>query len=116
MGKSSLLKKFALIFGTIAFVSSCMSFGRLFNSNIDWIKKGETTKRDVVLVMGEPQEVGSSGGVPTWTYYFYRYKVIGSDSRKEIKFYWGEDGTVNHFSFSTSFQDDIKKAAKDSGA
>ena len=86
----------------------CMTFGKQFQSNVEWIKKGETTQKDAYLVLGEPQEVGSSGGVPTWTYYFYRYKILGKDSRKEVKFYWDKDKTVSHFSFSTSFKKDLQ--------
>jgi hypothetical protein len=91
-------------------LSSCITVGRSFNSDISWIVKDETKQKDVVLVLGGPQEVGSSGGVPTWTYYYYHYKAVGPDTRKEVKFYWNQDQTVNHFSFTSSASDDINQA------
>lgn len=108
-------KVFKILFLSVMVLSfaGCLSFGRLFNSNTDWIKKNETTQKDAMLVLGEPQEVGSSGGVVTWTYYFYKYMIIGADSRKELKFYWSPDKTVNHFSFSSSFKNDLKSASRD---
>lgn len=105
------LFKILLPLTLVTLVSGCLSFGKVFNSNIDWIKKDETNQRDVVLVLGQPQEVGSFGGTPTWTYYFYHYKLVGSDARKELKLYWKDDKTVSHYSFSTSFPEDLKKAA-----
>lgn len=97
--------------GVSIFLSGCLSFGKNFNSDISWIKKEQTNQKDVKLVLGSPQEVGSASGVPTWTYYFYRYKMVGSDSRKELKFYWKEDATVRNYSFSSSFHKDVEKSA-----
>jgi hypothetical protein len=110
MKKSQSIKNLLLVTLLSTLFIGCMSFGRLFNSDINWVKKDETTQKDVALVLGQPQEVGNSGGTPTWTYYFYRYKMVGSDARKEIKFYWNDNRTVNHYSFSTSFQEDLDKA------
>ena len=94
----------------VSIVAGCMSFGKTFNSDISWIHKNETSQKDVLLIMGEPQEIGSSGGTPTWTYYYYNYKMIGDDTRKEIKFYWAKNKTVEHYSFSSSAKNDVQKA------
>lgn len=95
--------------------AGCITIGRSFNSDISWIVKNETKQKDVILVLGTPQEVGSSGGVPTWTYYYYHYKAVGPDTRKEVKFYWNQDQTVHHFSFTSSASDDIDTAQKSAG-
>jgi len=91
----------------IAFVGSCVTNGREFNSNMTWIQKGKTKMDDVRLVLGAPQSVGSSSGVPTWTYGYYKYNVFGNGATKEVKFYSNPDQTVNSFSYTSSFPDDV---------
>ena len=52
--------------------------------------------------------VGNSGGTPTWTYGYYRYKLVGVSSTKELKLYWNPDQTVRNFSFNSSFPEDVR--------
>ena len=87
--------------------AGCVSTGRDFPSDVSWIKKEGTRQKDVNLVLGRPFSVGSSGGIPTWTYAYYYYNVIGKRFHKELKFYWNEDKAVKHYSFSTSFPRDV---------
>ena len=91
-------------------VSGCMSTGTNFPSDISWVKQNETKQKDVSLVLGKPFSVGNSGGVPTWTYGYYTYNLFGRNAYKELKFYWTPDRMVKHFSFSSSFSDDIGSA------
>ncbi len=91
-------------------VAGCVTDGRDFNSDVTWIKEGKTTKQDVQLMLREPYSVGNSSGRPTWTYGFYRYKLIGKSQLKELKIYWNPTGTIDSFSFSSSFPDDIGAA------
>ena len=91
----------------LVFAVSCVTGGRLFRSDISWIKKDKTDKEDVKMLLGEPFMVGSSGSVKTWTYGYYRYGLFSKNLLKEIKFYWNKNTTVNHFVFNSNFPSDI---------
>jgi hypothetical protein len=93
------------------FFVGCVTNGDQFSSNVEWIKTDTTEKAKVRQLLGEPYSIGNSAGKETWTYGYYRYKLIGKSYQKELKFYWNPDGTVNTFSFNSSFPDDtgVKK-------
>lgn len=94
---------------TAAGVSGCVTNGEDFPSDLTWIKEGVTKKTDVKSLLGEPYSVGNSAGKPAWTYGYYRYKLVGKSTQKELKFYWNPDDTVSTFSFTSSFPEDIAK-------
>jgi hypothetical protein len=81
----------------------CVTQGRNFESNTDWIKPSQTRQTDVKLMLKEPYAVGNSSGVQTWTYGYYKYRVFGKSQTKELKFYWKPDHTVDHYSYNSSF-------------
>lgn len=87
-------------------LTACVTNGTDFPSDVKWIQDNKTKQTDVRGILGEPFAVGSSDGKPTWTYGYYRYKLIGKSSQKELKFYWNPNGTVNSFSFNSSFPED----------
>ena len=89
-------------------ICSCVTQGRDFVSQLDWVKKGKTRQGDVKLVLGDPQFVGSSDGTPAWTYGYYKYRLFSPSYTKEVKFYWNPDNTIQTWSFNSSFPDDIK--------
>jgi hypothetical protein len=91
-------------------LASCVTVGKDFKSDTTWIKEGHTKQNDVTLILGEPRSVGNASGSPTWTYGYYQYKLFGDSCTKELKFYWKKDGTVDQFSFNSSFPDDIGRA------
>lgn len=97
-------KMSALLLG--AGLSGCVTNGQDFRSDVSWIKEGQTKKSDVQMLLGEPFSVGNAGGKPTWTYGYYRYKLFGKSYQKELKLYWRPDGSVDTFSFSSSFPTD----------
>ena len=86
---------------------SCLTTGKDFPSDLSWLKKEKTSKEDVKLILGEPFAVGNSGGDKTWTYAFYKYKVFGPTIHKDLKIYWNGSGILKHFSFNSSFPEDI---------
>jgi hypothetical protein len=96
-------------------MTGCVTNGTDFQSRTDWIQKQKTKQSDVRSLLGEPYSVGSSAGQPTWTYGYYRYKLIGKSLQKELKFYWNPDGTVNTFSFNSSFPEDTGAPANNGG-
>ena len=103
-------KLFALVM--LMFFSSCLSMGRNFPSRTDWLKKNKTTQKDLHLLLGKPVSVGNSGGVDTWTYGFYSYKVMEKPHYKELKIYWNPDRSVKHYIFNSSFPADIAGRGK----
>lgn len=90
-------------------VTGCVTNGDNFRSDTSWVKENQTKQADVRMLLGEPYSVGNAGGKPTWTYGFYRYKLFGKSFQKELKLYWNPDGTVDNYSFNSSFPDDTKK-------
>jgi len=104
------LKSVAALTLTLS-LAGCVTNGRDFRSEVDWIKDKQTKQTDVKLLLGEPYAVGNSAGRPTWTYGYYRYRLFGKSFQKELKLYWLPDGTVERFSFDSSFPDDTGGAA-----
>jgi hypothetical protein len=88
--------------------TGCVTRGRDFSSDLSWIKKNQTSQTDVTRVLGEPTAIGNTGGIPTWTYGFYDYRLFGNSDTKELKFYWNGD-KVQDFSFNSSFPQDRKR-------
>lgn len=83
---------------------ACMTVGANFPSeDFSWIVKGETTRADAQRILGEPFRVGVDSGQPTWTYGYYRYRLVGPTYTKDLVLYFNRDGTVSSFSFNTSF-------------
>ena len=99
------LKKIGAVVVVLA-LTACVTNGGQFSSNVDWIKENVTDKERVRNLLGAPYSVGNSSGKATWTYGYYRYKLIGKSYQKELKFYWNPDGSVNSYSFNSSFPDD----------
>ena len=90
--------------------TGCVTEGRDFRSDTAWIVNGRTSRDDVRLMLGEPYAVGNSGGRPTWTYGYYRYRIVGKSDQKELKFYWTPQGAVDTFAFTSSFPEDTSAA------
>lgn len=95
-----------VFFGSL--LQSCLTSGRDFPSRLEWIKKEQTKKDDVALVLGTPYAVGSSSGTPTWTYAFYKYSPFSKTVYKELRFYWSDENKVKNYTFTSSFPDDLK--------
>lgn len=91
-------------------LSGCITRGRDFSSDINWIKPTQTTQGEVSQLLGAPYKVGSAGGVTTWTYSYYKLHLFGEDYMKDLKFYWSDDKRVKDFSFSSSFPVDRRQA------
>ena len=93
----------------------CVTKGRNFPSDLSWITKEVTKQNDVFMLLGKPFMVGDAGGIKTWSYGWYRYRLVGRDYVKELKLYWNNDATVRDFSFQSSFPNDFRKAGVDEG-
>ena len=91
-------------------VYGCLSVGNRFDSeDLSWIIKNQTTQDDVYDELGEPFRVGSDSGKLTWTYGYYKYNLNGTSRTKDLTIYFNKDGTVDNFTFYTSFPEDKEK-------
>ncbi len=106
MGKPSV----SLLISLLVVAVACVTKGRNFPADLSWVKKGETSQQDVLMVLGTPFMVGSSSGVQAWSYGLYHYRIVGRSYVKELKFFWNKDKTVREYSFQSSFPDDLKRA------
>ncbi len=100
------LRPLGLLLSLCFLAASCATDGKYFKSEISWIKEGQTTQDQALSMLGEPYSIGNSSGSPTWTYGYYRYRLIGKSYTKELKFYWDEGKKVKSFSFNSSFPED----------
>ena len=104
-----------VLFGSVisaSLASGCVTQGKYFPSETEWVKANQTQQKDVRQLLGDPHFVGSSGGTPTWTYGYYKYRLIGHSSTKELKLYWNPDSTIRNYSFTSSFPEDTRLERK----
>lgn len=95
---------------TLTLVYGCLSVGKGFDSeDLSWIVKNQTTKEDVYDELGEPFRVGSDSGKLTWTYGYYKYNLNGSTRTKDLTIYFNKDGTVDSYTFYTSFPEEKER-------
>ncbi|MGE0172972.1 MAG: hypothetical protein AB7T49_09310 [Oligoflexales bacterium] len=100
-----------LFLGAVLLVG-CVTRGRDFPSDLNWIKVKQTSQSDVASTMGEPYEVGSSSGTPTWTYGYYKFQLFGESYTKELKFYWDPESKIRDYSFTSSFPKDRQRSTQ----
>lgn len=114
MGKNS--KNWRKALGAAAILcltqTACVTRGEDFSSDISWVKKNQTTRADVQKYLGSPFSVGNAGGVQTWTYGYYDYRLFGESKTKELKFYWSPESKVQDYSFNSSFPEDRRMLVK----
>ncbi len=94
--------------------TACVTRGKDFSSDLGWIKKNQTSQGDVQKYLGAPTSVGNSGGIATWTYGFYNYRLFGESTTKELKFYWNNEFKVQDYSFNSSLPEDRRRLLLDS--
>jgi len=85
-------------------LAGCATIGRDFDSaSLSWLKAGETARSDIQARLGDPFRVGSDSGDPTWTYGYYKYRLIGESATKDLVIRFGAGGNVKSFTLNTSF-------------
>lgn len=102
-----------LCFSLLVFsLVGCVTRGQNFSSDTSWLDQTRPSQGQVQKIMGPPYKIGSSNGIPTWTYGYYKHQLFGESSIKELKIYWDKSGAVKTYSFSSSFKKDTRKASK----
>ncbi|MGH7264944.1 MAG: outer membrane protein assembly factor BamE domain-containing protein [Candidatus Rokuibacteriota bacterium] len=86
---------------------SVLSVGREFPSPPrDAIRNGQTTKTDLIRLLGEPTEVGVEDGDPAWRWIYF--KKGSPDLSKNLSVRFDAAGRVKSYSFSSNFPEDMK--------
>ena len=94
----------------VALPLSCATVGRNFDSTqLSWLKNGDTTKANVLDKLGQPFRVGIDEGEPSWTYGYYKYRLIGDTNTKDLVLRFDASGKLKSYTLNTTF-DDEKKA------
>ena len=97
----------ALAVAVLAALAGCATIGHDFSvADLGWIKPGETAKPDIMSKLGDPFRVGSDAGDPTWTYGFYKYRLIGSSDAKDLIIRFDAAGRVRSYTLNTTFQEE----------
>jgi len=87
--------------------ASVFTTGRDFPSPArDAIRKGTTTKADLVRQFGEPTQVGMEDGDQTWTWLYF--KKGDPDLTKQLTVRFEPNGAAKSYSFTSNFPEDMK--------
>jgi len=98
---------YLLLTAALLCLAGCVSVGKdFYSTELKWLKSGTTTRQEVYRMLGEPFRTGVDQGKITWTYGYYRYSAFGNTRTKDLVIYYNADGTVNTYTFSTSFPDE----------
>jgi len=98
---------------TLLTLCGCLSVGKNFRSeDLSWVVTNETSRKDVHQKLGEPFRTGLDSGTPTWTYGYYRYRLLGETCTKDLVIYFNREGTVSSYSFNTSFPEEKARLMK----
>ena len=102
----------ALMVGGALALPGCLTVGDDFTSEVNWIARDKTTRKEVDQKIGQPFRVGFDTGLLTYTYAFYRYSVFRPTRTKDLTVRFNKDGTVNSYSFASSFDEDKSEILK----
>lgn len=103
---------YSLLTSAALVTQGCLTVGDDFTSEITWIERDKTTRQEIESKVGQPFRVGYDTGLLTYTYGFYRYSVFRPTRTKDLTVRFNKDGTVNSYSFASSFDEDKNAIAK----
>lgn len=90
-----------------AVLAGCATVGHDFNSTqLTWLKLEETTKSQVLERLGDPFRVGIDSGDLTWTYGYYRYRLIGQSNAKDLVIRFDRTNKVKSYTLNTTFREE----------
>ncbi len=99
----------ALAVALVVCACSGLSLGREFPSpDAAQIKVNVTDKAALLVLLGEPYQVGIDSGDQTWRW-FYAQRGASSTITKDLTVRFNTNGTVKSYSFTSNFPDDMKK-------
>ena len=91
-------------------IASCATVGRKFPVEaINNIQLEETTKEDINKIFGSPWRIGLEDGKRTWTYGYYKYRLFGESTTRDLVIKFDSNGVVSSYIFNTT---DIEEEMK----
>ena len=85
----------------LSMLTACASVGSNFDSTqVSSIEIGVTTKSTIEQTYGKPWRTGIEDGKATWTYGYYRYRLFGNSSTKDLVVRFNKNDTVASYSFN----------------
>ena len=94
----------SLMFVILLFTfASCATVGHKFPvETINQIQLGETTKEDINKIFGSPWRIGLEDGKRTWAYGFYKYRLFGESTTRDLVIRFDSNGIVSSYTFNTN--------------
>ncbi len=102
---NSLLDKLTKWIGVffIILLGACATSGKPFDdSHVKDLKKGATTKLQVLDLFGLPFEEGVENGFDTWTYLDKKASFFGPDSQKDLVISFDKNNVIKSFRYAST--------------
>ena len=91
---------FAILLFSIA---SCATVGREFPVDaVNKIRLGQTSKEEINKILGPPWRIGLEDGNRIWTYGYYKYRLLGETTTRDLVIRFDSNGIVSSYTFNTS--------------
>ncbi len=82
-------------------MGGCARVGVAFDSSsVEKIRLNETTKDDIITMLGEPWRKGLEDGYVMWTYGHYTYRLFGDSDTKDLVVKFTKEGKVKSYTFN----------------
>lgn len=95
------------LIAAFTFFAGCARVGHDFNAgHVQEIKIGQTTKSDVINMLGKPWRIGNENGVTMWTYGKYTYYLVGEADTKDLIIKFNDNGTVRSYTFNKTMNEE----------
>jgi len=94
---------FALISINLIFSTGCATVGHDFSvDQVPKIQIGQTTKKEIRTMFGEPWRVGLEDGLETWSYGKYNYRMFQEKDAKDLVVRFNGNNIVESYTFNTT--------------
>ncbi|MCY4380668.1 MAG: hypothetical protein OXC40_03755 [Proteobacteria bacterium] len=98
----SFISQIVCLLVTTLLLTGCLSLGKDFTTNVDWLKVGKTSQQQVIERLGMPEEIGQSHNKTMWTYYYIRVSLWQKIARKELRIFWHNNQLVHSYNLTSS--------------
>ena len=92
------------VFVILLFVfTSCATVGYEFPVDaVTQIRLGETTRENIKEILGPPWRTGLEDGNRTWTYGYYKYRLLGETTTRDLVIRFDSNDVVSSYTFNTN--------------
>jgi outer membrane protein assembly factor BamE (lipoprotein component of BamABCDE complex) len=94
--------KWVCVFSIVIF-GACATIGKPFDeSHVKDLKKGTTTKLQVLEILGLPFKEGVENGLDIWTYFEKENSLFSRDLQKDLVISFDKNNVVKSFRYSST--------------